>query len=67
MRESMEKDLVFRLVCNIYRHRDELKKISPAVEAMSFQNIDRFNAVPLHAGAAHFKNNRTDECESFST
>jgi hypothetical protein len=34
---------------------------------MSFQNIDRFNAVPLHAGAAYFKNNRTDECESFST
>ena len=65
--ESMEKDLVFRLVCNIYRHRDELKKISPAVEAMSFQNIDRFSAVPLHAGAAHFKNNRTDQCEFFST
>ena len=52
-------------VCNIYRHRNELKKISPAVEAMSFQNIDRFNAVPLHAGAAHFKNNRTDECDLF--
>ena len=67
MHESMEKDMVFRLVCNIYRHRNELKKISPAVEAMSFQNIDRFSAVPLHAGAAHFKNNRTDECESFST
>ena len=65
--ESMEKDLVFRLACNIYRHRGELKKISPAVEAMSFQNIDRFNAVPLHSGAAFFKKNRTDDCESFPT
>ena len=64
--ESMKEELVYRLVCSLYRNHDELRKISPAVEAMSFENMDRFNAVPLHSGAAQFKKNPTADCKVLS-
>ena len=48
--EDFAPVLAAELVCTIYRHRDELLKISPVAEAMTLENVHRLPAVPLHPG-----------------
>jgi TRAP transporter TAXI family solute receptor len=54
--------LAYELTCTIYRHKDELLRVSEVARSMTIENIHRLPAVPLHAGAQAFVDSPTESC-----
>ena len=50
--ESMPAALAYELTCTLFKHKDELLKVSQVASAMSIANLDKLAAVPLHPGSA---------------
>jgi len=60
--EDMDEALAYELTCTMYRHREELLKVSKVARAMTLENIHQLKAVPLHPGTERYVANPEMPC-----
>ena len=59
---DMAETVAYELTCTMYRHREELLKVSQVAKAMTLANIHQLKAVPLHPGTLRFVANPDGPC-----
>lgn len=62
--EDMSDQLAYDLTCTIYKHRDDLLKVSQAARAMTVENIRQLSVVPLHPGTEIYLENPGELCQA---
>ena len=60
--EDFDTAVAYQLACTIFAHRAELMAISPVVEAMHIDNINKLTAVPLHPGVVRYLRDPQQPC-----
>ena len=61
--EDMDEDVAYRLTCTLFKHRDELLKVSAVAHDMTLANVRRLPSVPLHPGTERFVAAPSRNCE----
>jgi hypothetical protein len=51
---GVSDDLIYRIVKNLFDHRQEFYAIHPAAKDITPENAARIGAVPFHPGAAKY-------------
>lgn len=62
--EDFPEEVAFALTCTIYRHREELLKVSQVARAMTPENIYKLPTVPLHPGTLRYLSSPHANCRS---
>ena len=60
--EDMDPNLAYELTCTMYKHKEQLLKVSQVARAMTLENIHQLKAVPLHPGTARYLDNPSADC-----
>jgi hypothetical protein len=52
--EAMAEQLAYELTCTLFKHKEELLKVSQVARDMTVANLDKLAAVPLHPGTQRY-------------